>query len=48
MSKNWYKKVIFFSIIVLFLGVSITPSLGISNSNDDNTPPVTTLTLDPP
>ena len=36
-----------FGIIILLLGVSVTPSFGISN-NDDTTPPVTTHTLDPP
>ena len=35
------KKVLVVGIIVLFLSVSVTPSIGISN-NEDTTPPVTT------
>ena len=42
------RKVLVVGIIVLFLGMSVTSSLGISNSIDDTTPPVTTHTLDPP
>ena len=42
------KKVLVIGVILLFLGVSVTSSLGISNSIDDTTPPVTTCTLDPP
>ena len=34
-------------VILLFIGVAVQPSIGLSN-NDDTTPPVTTHTLDPP
>jgi hypothetical protein len=34
-------------VILLFVGVAVQPSMGLSN-NDDTTPPVTTYTLDPP
>ena len=40
-------KTLVFGIILLLIGISVTPSIGISN-NDDTTPPVTTHTLDPP
>jgi len=35
-------------IIILFIGMSITPSSGNMMSSDDTTPPVTTHILDPP
>ena len=48
MMKNvFFKEALVVGIIVLFLGMSVTPSIGISN-NDDITPPVSTHTLDPP
>jgi hypothetical protein len=34
-------------VILLFIGVAVQPSIGLSN-NDDTTPPVTTHKLDPP
>ena len=42
------KKALVIGIILLFTGVSVTSSVGISNSIDDTTPPITTLALDPP
>ena len=42
------KKALVVCITILFFGVSVTSSIGISNSIDDNTPPVTTCMLDPP
>ena len=41
------KKALVIGVIVLFIGVSFTPTIGISN-NDDTTPPVTTISFDPP
>ena len=41
------RKVLVVGIIFLFIGMSVTSTIGISN-NDDTTPPVTTCTLDPP
>ena len=34
-------------VILLFIGVAVQPSIGLSNNND-TTPPVTTHTLNPP
>ena len=43
------KKLLVVGVIVLFLGVAIAPSTGnIVSFDDDTTPPVTTVTLDPP
>ena len=42
-----FKKALVAGIIFLFIGVSVTSTIGISN-NDDTTPPVSTHTLDPP
>ena len=41
------KKASVICVILLFLGMSVTSPIGISN-DDDTTPPVTTCTLDPP
>jgi hypothetical protein len=48
MKKGLIRKGLVFSIIVLYIGVCISPTIGISNSIDDTTPPVTTITFDPP
>jgi len=48
MKKEWLVKTIAFSIVVLFIIVAVTPSIGVSNYLEDTTPPVTTCTLDPP
>ena len=42
------KKLLVVGVIVLFLGVAFAPSTGIIVSNDDTTPPVTTIYFDPP
>ena len=34
-------------VILLFIGVAVQPSIGLSN-NDDTTPPVTTISFEPP
>ena len=47
MMKNvCFKKSLVVGIILLFFGVCVNPTIGVSN-NDDTTPPVTTYTLDP-
>ncbi|HUS98868.1 MAG TPA: hypothetical protein VMY59_00930 [Candidatus Thermoplasmatota archaeon] len=35
-------------IILLFVGIAVNPITGISNNRDDTTPPVTTISLNPP
>jgi hypothetical protein len=47
MQNKILRKGLLVGIIILFFGTVITPTLGISNSNDDNTPPITTHTLEP-
>ena len=47
MKNNWFRKGLVVGIIVLFIGVGITPTIGTSNSNDDTTPPVTTIYFNP-
>ncbi len=42
------KKLLAVGVIVLFLGLAIAPSTGIIVFNDDTTPPVTTISFDPP
>jgi len=42
------KKVLVFAVILLFIGVAVTPSIGVSGYLDDTTPPVTTISFDPP
>jgi hypothetical protein len=48
MRRSKFKKSMTVVIIILFIGVGITPTIGISNSIDDTTPPVTTITFNPP
>ena len=40
------KKTLVICVILLFLGIAITPTIGISN-NDDTTPPVTSISFNP-
>jgi hypothetical protein len=47
MQKGLIRKGLVFSIIVLFIGVGITPTIGITNSLDDTTPPVTNISFYP-
>jgi hypothetical protein len=48
MKKEWLVKTIALGIVVLFIEIAITPSIGISNYLDDTTPPVTTISFNPP
>ena len=48
MKNSCYKKTLVLGIIVLFVGMSITPSTGNIMFFDDTTPPVTTISFDPP
>ena len=48
MRNDCYKKTLVFGIIVLFIGMSAIPSTGNIMVFDDNTPPVTTISFDPP
>jgi hypothetical protein len=48
MKKEWFVKTLALGIVVLFISVAFIPSIGVSNYLEDNTPPVTTCTLDPP
>jgi len=47
MKKEWLIKTLTLSIIVLFIVMTVTPSIGVSNYLDDTTPPVTTISTDP-
>ena len=47
MRNDWCKKTLVVGIIVLFIGMSITPSTGNIMVFDDTTPPVSTHELDP-
>ena len=47
MRINIVKKSLVFGIIILFFGITITKSVGISNYFDDTTAPVTTISFDP-
>ena len=46
--KLFLNKTLVISLIILFVGLTITNSFGISNLNDNTTPPITTISLDPP
>jgi len=48
MKREWFVKTLALGIVVLFTGVAVIPSIGVSNYLEDITPPVTTCTLDPP
>ncbi len=47
MNKEWLVKTLALDI-VLFMIVSVTPTIGVSNFLDDTTPPVTTISIYPP
>jgi len=47
MKRKFLVKTLALSICVLFIGISVTSALGISNLFDDTTPPVTTISFDP-
>jgi hypothetical protein len=42
------RKCLAIGIILLFVGVAINPITGISSNRDDTTPPVTTISFNPP
>ena len=48
MKKEWLIKTLVMCIVVLFIFIAVTPSIGISNYLYDITPPVTTISFDPP
>ena len=48
MKREWFVKTLALGIVVLFTELAVIPSIGVSNYLEDNTPPVTTCTLDPP
>jgi len=48
MKKEWLAKTFALGIVVLFIVISFTPTIGISSYLDDTTPPVTTISFDPP
>jgi cytochrome c len=48
MKKEWLVKTLTMGIVVLFICISVTPSIGISNYLDDTIPPVTTISFNPP
>jgi len=48
MKKELLLKPLALFIVVLFIGVIVTPSIGISNNLDDTTPPITTISFNPP
>ena len=41
------KTILILGIIFLLVGISLNPTIAVFNSNDDNTPPVTTHSLNP-
>ena len=47
MKKEWLVKTLALGIIVLFIGVTITPTIGMPSYFDDIIPPVTTISFDP-
>ena len=47
MKKDWLIKTFALGVVVLFVVITFTPSIGVSNYLDDNTPPVTTISFDP-
>jgi len=48
MNKEWLVKTLAFSIAVLFFITTVSSSIGFSNYPDDTTPPVTTISTNPP
>lgn len=47
MKRKFLVKTLALSIVFLFIGISVTSALGISNLLDDITPPVTNISFDP-
>jgi hypothetical protein len=47
MKKELLLKSLALGIVALFICVTVTPSIGISNYPDDTTPPITTISTDP-
>ena len=47
MKKEWLVKTLALGIVVLFICITVTPSIGISNYLDDTIPPVTTISFNP-
>jgi len=48
MKKEWLVKILALAIVVLFFGVTVTSSIGVSNYLDDTTPPITIISFNPP
>jgi len=48
MKKEWLVKTLALGVVVLFIGVTVTPSIGISSYLDDTIPPVTFISFNPP
>ena len=48
MKKEWLIKNLALGIVFLFIVITVTPILGISNYLDDTNPPVTTISFNPP
>ena len=48
MGEKLVRKGLVIGIIVLFMCVTVTPTIGISNFINDTTPPVTNISFDPP
>ena len=48
MKKEWLEKILALGIVVLFITITITPAIGISGYLDDTTPPITTISFNPP
>jgi hypothetical protein len=48
MKREWLVKTLALGIVVLFLITAVSSTIGISNYFDDTTPPITTVSFDPP
>jgi len=48
MKKELIIKTFVLAIVVLFIVITFTPTIGISNYLDDTTPPITTISTNPP
>ena len=48
MKKEWLVKTLALGVVVLFFITTISSTIGISSYLDDTTPPVTTISFDPP
>jgi hypothetical protein len=47
MKKEWLVKTLAFGVVALFIGVTATPTIGVSSNFDDIIPPVTTISFNP-